>query len=461
MMEELSCKLLVVGAGPAGYVCAIRAGQLDVDTIIVDREKLGGTCLNVGCIPSKALIHAADKFEMVTKFSKENAFGISASPPKIDFKSTINWKNDIVTKLNTGVSSLLKSSKVKVIKGSASFKDGKTVLIESTDGIKQVKAEVIVIATGSKVIELPNLPFGDDIISSSGALSLKELPDRLAVIGAGYIGLELGIAFAKLGTQVTFVEAARKILPQYDEDLTAPVRQKIESLGIDIQLGARAKKWSDGKLEFELEDGELKDIECNKVLVAVGRQPNLHGLKIDELSLAMNGPFIGINEACETSMRGVYAIGDVTGDPMLAHRATAQGEMVAEIIAGNKQVWDKECIPEVCFTDPEIVSVGVQPSEINIEDFTVSKFPFYANGKALTADADEGFIRVVARKGNHQIVGIQAVGHGVSELSAAFALTIEMQARLEDVSSTVFAHPTQSEGFLEAAMRGLGKAIHI
>ena len=362
-MKEIVCKLLVIGAGPGGYICAIRAGQLGLDTVIVEKAKAGGTCLNVGCIPSKALIHAADEFDKVRHMTSPNALGITVEAPKLDLAQTIRWKDGIVGRLNSGVLGLLRKAKVKIVHGEARFRDGKTVEVETETGTQVIRAETVVIATGSEPVELPALPFGGAILSSTEALSLQSVPQKLAVVGGGYIGLELGTAFAKLGAAVTVVEAMAQILPQYDAELVKPVAKRLADLGVSVLTGVKAKGFSGEALVIETASGAEKQIAADKVLVTVGRKPRTEGWGLDELDLDRAGRFIRIDERCRTSMRGVYAIGDVTGEPMLAHRAMAQGEMVAEIVAGRKRAWDKRAIPAVCFTDPEVVSVGLLPDQ--------------------------------------------------------------------------------------------------
>ncbi|MDH7786263.1 dihydrolipoamide dehydrogenase [Ochrobactrum sp. 19YEA23] len=464
-MSEINCKLLIIGGGPGGYVCGIRAGQLGIDTVLVERKRLGGTCLNVGCIPSKALIHAADEFYRLTHFASRGALGITAQNPTIDFARTLEWKDGIVNRLNSGVAGLLKRSRVRMFQGQARFMDGKTVLVDTDTGRQTIHAENIVIATGSVPVEIEALPFGGNIISSTEALSLGSIPEKLAVVGGGYIGLEIGTAYAKLGSKVTVVEATDRILPQYDSELTRPVMARLKALGVEVLTSTSAKGLTgDGKaLEVLAADGDTKRIEADKVLVTVGRKPQTDGWGLSEIRLDMDGRFIRIDDRCRTSMRGVYAIGDVTGEPMLAHRAMAQGEMVAEIIAGGKQAWDKRCIPAVCFTDPEIVTVGLLPDEARKagHNTQIGIFPFQANGRAMTVEREDGFIRVVARADNHVILGIQAVGVGISELSSAFAQAVEMGARLEDIAGTIHAHPTLGEGFAEASMKALGHALHV
>ena len=462
-MTFIECGVLVIGAGPGGYVTAIRAGQLGLDTVIIEAVADGGTCLNVGCIPSKALIHAADEFEKASHFAKGAAIGVSAGAPAIDLAKTVQWKDAIVKRLTGGVGMLLKKNKVRAVRGWASFIDGKTVKVKTGEGALTVRAENVVIATGSTPVELPFLPFGGDVVSSTEALDLGASPARLAVVGAGYIGLELGIAFAKLGSKVTVVEAQERILPLYDEDLTRPVAKKLKALGVQTMLGARAKGRADGGLEVETADGETALAPADKILVTVGRAPATEGWGRENLALDMDGPFIRIDEQCRTAMAGVYAVGDVTGEPMLAHRAMAQGEMVAEIIAGKPRSWDKAAIPVICFTDPEIVSAGLSPQEAAAagHDVVTQSFPFAANGRAMTMEAEEGFVRITARKDNHVVLGVQAAGGGVAELAASFGLALEMGARLEDIAGTIHAHPTQGEALQEAALRTLGHALHI
>jgi dihydrolipoamide dehydrogenase len=462
-MKEIVCKLLVIGAGPGGYICAIRAGQLGVDTVIVEAAKAGGTCLNVGCIPSKALIHAAEEFDKVRHMTSPNVLGITVEAPKLDLAQTIRWKDGIVGRLNSGVLGLLRKAKVKIVHGEARFRDGKTVEVETETGSQVIRAETVVIATGSEPVELPSLPFGGAVLSSTGALSLASVPRKLAVVGGGYIGLELGIAFAKLGAEVTVVEAMAQILPQYDAELVKPVAKRLNELGVRVLTGAKAKGYAGEALVVETASGEEERIAADKVLVTVGRKPRTEGWGLEELDLDRAGRFIRIDERCRTSMRGVYAIGDVTGEPMLAHRAMAQGEMVAEIVAGRKRAWDKRAIPAVCFTDPEIVTAGLSPDEARAQGYEVrvGLFPFNANGRAMTTQSEDGFVRVVARADTNLVLGLQAVGAGVSELSSAFSLALEMGARLEDIAGTIHAHPTRSEGLQEAALKALGHALHI
>jgi dihydrolipoamide dehydrogenase len=465
-MKELICKFLVIGAGPGGYVAAIRAGQLGLDTVIVESGRLGGTCLNVGCIPSKAFIHAAEEFEKARHMAETgHPMGISVQAPRLDLARTVEWKDGIVGRLNSGVLGLLQKARVKIVHGTARFRDGKTVEVSTETGIQIIRAETIVIATGSEPVALPSLPFGGRVISSTEALALNEPPARLVVVGGGYIGLELGTAFAKMGSQVTVVEATGRILPHYDTDLTRPVARRLAALGIRVLTETKAEGLSEAgdALRIRTANGTVEDLPADKVLVTVGRRPKVDGWGIEELDLDQTGPFIRIDDHCRTSMRGVYAIGDVTGEPMLAHRAMAQGEMVAEIAAGAKRSWDKRCIPAICFTDPEVVSAGLSPEEARAHghDVKLGVFPFTANGRAMTMANEDGFVRVVARADNHLVLGLQAVGSGVSELASSFSLAIEMGARLEDIAATIHAHPTRGEALQEASLKALGHALHI
>ncbi len=467
-MQTASAKVLVLGGGPGGYVAAIRAGQLGLNTLLVERETLGGTCLNIGCIPSKALIHAADDFFWARHLNSESPLGIRASGVTLDLGQTQAWKAGIVERLTQGVGGLLRRAKVRVISGDGRMLDGKTCMVETPAGQVHITAEHIVLAVGSEPVALADLAFGGPILSSTEALGLTELPARLAVVGAGYIGLELGTAFAKLGVKVEVVEVAARVLPLYDAELTKPVATRLAEFGIGVHLGARARRYEPAErcLVVATADAPEQRIAADKVLVTVGRGARLDGWGLENLMLEMSGRAIRIDQQCRTSMRNVWAIGDVTGEPMLAHRAMAQGRMVAEIIAGHKRAFDTVAMPAVCYTDPEIVVVGLAPDAAQAAakaagaEIITSVVPFAANGRALTMADSAGFVRIVARAGDHVVLGIQAVGRGVSELAAGFALALEMGARLEDIAATVHAHPTQSETFQEAALKALGAALH-
>jgi dihydrolipoamide dehydrogenase len=466
-MNTENTTLLVIGGGPGGYVAAIRAGQLGIPTVLVEGAELGGTCLNIGCIPSKALIHAADAFHQASSFAGESALGIRAGAPSIDITQTVAWKDGIVGRLTGGVGALLKKNKVKVVQGWATILDGKTVEVRSSDGAEpqRIRCEHLLLATGSQPVELPFLPFGGMVVSSTEALAPSSVPAHLVVVGAGYIGLELGTAYRKLGARVSVVEAAGRVLPAYDEELVKPVAASLKRLGIALHLESSVLgPAADGAgVRMRNSGGEETTLAADRVLVAVGRRPRTEGYGLESLLLDMHGRAVRVDNQCRTSMRNVWAIGDLTGEPMLAHRAMAQGEMVAEIVAGKRRHFMPAAMPAVCFTDPEVVVVGLSPQDAERQGMQCisASFPFAANGRAMTLESTDGFVRVVARKDNHVIVGWQAVGGAVSELSAAFAQSIEMGAQLEDIAGTIHAHPTLGEAVQEAAMRALGHALHI
>jgi dihydrolipoamide dehydrogenase len=466
MTQTLKTRLLIVGGGPGGYVAAIRAGQLGIETVLVECDRLGGTCLIRGCIPSKALIHAAGEFDVMTRVAARPHMGISlGAAPVLDMAETVRWKDGLVDTLNNGVTGLLKRAKVKVVAGWATFTGPKTCTVAAADGPVEITAEHVLLANGSKPVELPFLPFGGRVISSTEALSLSELPKQLVVVGAGYIGLELGSAFRKLGAEVTIVEATDRILPLYDAQLVQPVARWLKAAGVTVHLGAKATALEDDVLVAQDKDGQALRLPADRVLVTVGRRPNTQGWGLEAMGVARAGAFVQVDDRCATNVEGVWAIGDLVGEPMLEHKAATQGEMVAEIIAGHRRRFDPVAIAAVCFTQPEIVSAGLSPSEAEAlgHEILTGVFPYSANGRALsTGAADEGgFVRVVALKSDHRILGLQAVGGHVAELSGEFALALEMGALLEDVAGTIHVHPTLSEAVHEAALRALGHAIHI
>jgi len=465
-MNQVSTTLLVIGGGPGGYVAAIRAGQLGIQTVLVEAATPGGTCLNIGCIPSKALIHAAEEFDKAKHYADGSALGIMAGAPSIDVSRTVQWKDGIVKRLTSGVGALLKKNDVQVIKGFARILDGKTVEVKGENGeLLRVRCEHLLLASGSEPVELPFMPFGGMVVSSTEALSPADVPRRLVVVGAGYIGLELGTAYRKLGAEVTVVEALDRVLPAYDAELTKPVGAALKRLGVELRMGSSVLGLNAAGDGVRVKDanGEETVLAADRVLVAVGRRPRSGGFGLESLQLDMNGRAVKIDDGCRTSMRNVWAIGDLTGEPMLAHRAMAQGEMVAEIISGKRRHFTPNAIAAVCYTDPEVVVVGLSPLDAEKAGLDVisAQFPFAANGRAMTIESTEGFVRVVARRDNHLILGWQAVGRGVSELSTAFGQSIELGATLEDVAGTIHAHPTLGEAVQEAALRALGHALHI
>ena len=476
MTDTRKCKVLVVGAGPGGYVAAIRSAQLGLDTVIVEGDKAGGTCLIRGCIPSKAIIHAAERFESLRQHANEGGqMGLAlAAEPQIDMAALIDWKDAIVERLNKGVEALLKGAGAELVKGWATFTGPKKCTVETTEGPLDIEAENVIIATGSSHIDLPFMPCDEEfVLSSTGALDLEKLPKSAAIVGGGYIGLELGCALAKLGTDVTVVEGMDSILGIMDKEIRRPLEIWLKKHKVTVHTNALARgteikgKGASRKAHLTFEkDGEEQTIKVDKVLVTVGRSPNTKGWGLENMGVRMDtgGRFIRIDRQSRTNVPGLYAIGDVAGEPMLAHKASAQGEMVAEILAGHNRSFDKVAIPAIVFTEPEIVSVGLSPDEAKDrgEEVITGKFPLAANGRALTLEAEKtaGFIRVTARESDHVILGIQAVGSHVAELHGEFVLALEMGALLEDIADTVHAHPTMTEAFHEGVLKTLGHAIH-
>ena len=394
---------------------------------------------------------------------------------EIDMEAMTLWKDSIVNKLTKGVESLLKGAGVEIIEGWASFQSSKSCNVKTENGTINIESENVIIATGSSPIDLPFMPCDEEfILSSTGALELKELPKSVAIVGGGYIGLELGCALTKLGTEVTVIEGLDDILSIIDKEIRRPLERWLKMKKVSIHTKALARgaeikgKGASRKVHLRFEkDKEEHTVKVDKVLVTVGRRPNSKGWGLENMGIRMDssGNFIRIDRKCRTSAPGVFAIGDVAGEPMLAHKASAQGEMVAEIIAGKNRDFDKVAIPAIVFTEPEIVSVGLSPDEARDlgEEVITGKFPLAANGRALTLEAEKtgGFIRVTARKSDHVILGIQAVGTHIAELSGEFVLALEMGALLEDIADTVHAHPTMTESFHEGVLKTLGHAIHI
>ena len=474
-MKTKQCQVLVIGAGPGGYVSAIRSAQLGMKTIIVEGERAGGTCLIRGCIPSKALIHAAHTFHNLAKHAKKDGhMGISIpSPAELNMANLIGWKEGIVDRLNKGVEALLKNAGAELITGWATFEDAKTVKIGEGKDETLIQAEHVIMAQGSVPIELPFMPYNDHVISSRNALLLEELPEHVVIVGGGYIGLELGITFRMLGSNVTIVEAMDSVLPLFDKELRRPLELFMKKNKIKVHTGVFAKgseETKDGKVQLnfidknEKDDTKMQHVVADKVLVTVGRKPSSTGLEATGVALDERG-FVKVNDRCETNMKGVYAIGDLCDlGEMLAHVASFQGEMVAELIAGHRRAYDPVAVPAIVFTEPEIVSVGLSPDQAKEAGHPIitGKFPLGANGRALTQEAEKtaGFIRVVAREDDHRILGIQGVGTHISELVGEWTLALEMGAVLEDIAHTIHAHPTMTEMTHEGVLDTLGHAIH-
>lgn len=460
---------VVIGSGPGGYVCGIRLAQLGLKTAVIEKESLGGVCLNWGCIPSKAIIHAGNTRE---KISKADVMGIETgmdSLANVNVEKLRKWKEGIVKKLTTGVGGLLKNNGADVIRGNAQFIDANTLHVMSNDGeITEVSSKNFVIATGCSPAELPGLPLSDPLIwTAKGALALNEIPKRLAIIGGGIIGLELGTAFSKLGSEVTVVELMPQVLTGTDRELARPVERKLKKMGFTIHTEARTKgleKTADGgELVVDTKDGEIR-IPCDRVLVGVGFSPNTSELKLENAGVAMTDRgYIPKDEFCRTNVPNIYAIGDVTGPPFLAHRASKEGLVAAAIMAGQSAALDYQALPSAIFTDPEIATVGMSEQEAIDKGYEVKvgRFPYAALGKALASEASDGFFKVVADAKTDILLGVGIVGYEASNLIAEAATTIEMAGTLEDMASTIHAHPTFPEGLMEAAEDALGHAVHV
>lgn len=460
-VEEVD--VLVIGSGPGGYVAAIRAAQLGRSVTIVDRAEIGGVCLNRGCIPSKALISAAKQYESM---STSSDMGIAAEGVKVDFAKVQQWKDGIVQKLTGGVGALLKGNKVQVVQGEAFFVEENVVSVSTEDQGTRYKFKDCIIATGSRPVELSAFPFGGRILSSTEALALQEIPKSMVIIGGGYIGIELGQTYAKLGTQVTVLEGLDRILPGFEPELSRLVDRRLKKDGATIVTGAMAKSAqqtdTDITVTYEV-NGEEQQVTAEYLLVTVGRRPNTDDMGLERIGVKLTDKgFIEIDEQCRTSIPNIYAIGDIVAGPALAHKASYEGKVAAEAIAGQASAIDYKCIPEVVFCDPEVASVGLnetQAKEQGIEIVT-NKFNYGANGRALSLNGGEGFVKLIAEKESGLVIGGQIVGIEASNLIAEIALAIEMGTTLEDIALTIHAHPTLGELVMEAAEGALGLGIH-
>jgi dihydrolipoamide dehydrogenase len=451
-------------------VCGIRLGQLGVKTIVVERDQPGGVCLNVGCIPSKALIHAAKTYE---KFTKAADMGIVAkAAPAVDMKKMQEWKGGIVGKLTSGVKQLLKANGTELLFGYAHLErggsDGHKVVVEVKGEKRTITAKNVVIATGSRPIAIPGFDVDQKrVLDSTGALDLDGVPRRLVVIGGGYIGLELGTVYAKLGSKVTVLEALDTILFGMDRDCVKVVAQKLRKMGVEVMLGARASKWENRKdhavVTVTRKDGEAT-IDADRILVSVGRRPNTDALGLDKVGVVLDGKgFVVVDSQLRTNVAGIYAIGDAAGGVLLAHKASKEAEVVAEVIAGHKAAMDARTIPAVVFTDPEISSTGLTEEQAveSGHKIKVGRFPFAALGRALSVNDTDGFVKVIADAESEEILGLHVVGNGGSDLISEGTLAIEMGAVLQDLQLSVHPHPTLSEAVMEAAAAARGEAIHI
>ena len=466
--------VIVIGGGPGGYVAAIKASQLGLKTACVEfdedesgKQKLGGTCLNVGCIPSKSLLDSSYKFQQISESFEEH--GISVTKPKYNLSTMMDRKNGIVKKLTSGVSQLLKHNKVDAFHGKGKLISPSEVEITDTKGKKtSVTAKNIVLATGSRPINIPSVPWnGTTIVGSAGALEFSETPKKLAIIGAGVIGLELGSVWSRLGSEVEIFEAEKTLLPMLDADMSKAIEREFRSQNLDIKLGCMvqgSKKSRKGvSLEVEI-DGKLETKEYDKVIVAVGRRPFTENLLAEGCGLETDEKgFIDVDEFCKTKLDNVYAIGDIVRGPMLAHKAMEEGVMAAERIANKKMEVNYDLVPSVIYTHPEIAWVGKTEKQLKEEgvEYKKGSFPFAASGRALASGDSVGSVKVVADKETDQVLGVQVFGNGASEILQQGLIGMEFSASSEDFGLTMFSHPTVSEALHEAALAVNKQAIHI
>jgi dihydrolipoamide dehydrogenase len=459
--------VLVIGGGPGGYVAAIRAGQLDLDVTLVEMDAYGGTCLNRGCIPSKAMISATD---VAHRAGEAEEMGVFADPA-VDLQGMVDWKDKLVGKLTKGVESLAERAGANLIEGRAEFAGpNRARIVQDAEGqgAESIEFENAIIATGSRPIEIPGFEFdGEHILASEHALSLSSVPESLVVVGAGYIGMELATVYQKLGCDVTVVEQLPDAMPPYEDDVTEVVVNRAEELGIDFHFGYAAREYEEAgdglTVRAEDQDGELAEFGAEKCLVAVGRRPVTNTLNLGETDVATDDTgFIETDGQARTGEDHIFAVGDVAGEPMLAHKAFTEGEVAAEVIAGEPSALDYQAIPAAVFTDPEIGTVGMTEAEAEEAGFdpVVGQMPLRASGRALSLNETDGFVRVVADGDRGFLLGAQIVGPEASELVAELALAIELGATLEDVAATIHVHPTLSEAVHEAVKGAQGHSVH-
>ncbi|MBI4124958.1 MAG: dihydrolipoyl dehydrogenase [Deltaproteobacteria bacterium] len=452
---------VVIGAGPGGYVAAIRLAQYGQKVALVEKETVGGVCLNVGCIPSKALINASEIFR---SFTTASAMGLEVAGAKVDVKKLQSWKNDVVKKLTGGIAILLKASKIDLLKGEARFVSNREIAVDK----EEIRFDNAIVATGSRPAVLKGFePDGKFVGTSTEGLGYENIPKELCVIGGGYIGLEIGSLYASFGSQVTVVEATDSLLPGTDPDLVRVVQKELKKRGVKIHLKSQALSWKGAKGRAEVhvasENGE-QVIPADKILVAVGRVPNTQNIGLEALGVALDQKgFIKIDHQLKTNVDGIFAIGDCAGGALLAHKASKEGVVAAGVIAGKKMTYDVRAMPAVIFTTPEIAYVGLSEAEAKMAGHTVKvgKFPFMASGKALAIGETEGFVKIISDAGTERILGVAIVGYDASHLIGEACLAIEMGACAEDIALTVHPHPTLSESFSEAAEAIHGTAIHL
>ncbi len=461
----IDLETVVIGSGPGGYVAAIRAAQLGKKVTIIERDAIGGVCLNVGCIPSKALINAGHQYRDALE---AKTMGINAEAVSIDFKATQKWKNQrVVKKLTKGIESLLKKNKVDIIKGTAFFNDTHQLRVVDDEFAQSYTFEHAIIATGSRPIEIKGFKYGDRILDSTGGLNLQEIPKKLVVIGGGYIGSELAGVYANLGSEVTIIEGLPSILAQFDDDMIKLVVDEFGKKDVNIITSAKAieaQEKADGVTVVYEVDGQEQSVDADYVLVTVGRRPNTDdlGLNMAEVDVDDHGLIVVDNQG-RTSQAHIFAIGDVVPGLALAHKASYEAKVAAEALAGQASIIDYVSIPAVCFTDPELATVGLTQSEAQAQniDVKVATFPLAANARALSLNATQGFVRLVSDKETGLLLGAQVAGVGASDVIGELGLAIETRMNVEDLALTIHAHPTLAETIMDASDLSLGFPIHI
>lgn len=458
--------VVVVGGGPGGYVAAIRAAQLGGKVTLIEKNKLGGTCLNVGCIPTKVLLHAA---EALTEAKHMDNLGIQVSVNGIDWKAVQSRKEAVTNQLVNGVTGLMKANKIRVIEGTASFASKTALEVVKKDGTKEnVPFDKVILATGSvpAVPPIPGVKENAACVDSTGALAFDHVPETLLVIGGGVIGMELATAYSRFGAKVTVVEAMSKLLPMMDGELTAMLRKKMEASGVTILTEAKVQSVeaapAGAKVQVEV-GGKVESFEAEKVLVAVGRRTDTEALGLDKVGIAHDRGRITVNDKMETNVPNIYAIGDCLGKVMLAHVASAQGEVAAENALGETAVYDGKTNPSCVYTDPEFAGVGLTEEKAKEEGiaYQVGKFPLMANGKALIMNGGEGMIKFIIGKEYGEVLGVHILGPRATDLIGECALAIGMEATVDEIYATIHAHPTVTEAVREAALAATKRAIHI
>tara|TARA_B100000287_G_C20660386_1_gene789922 strand:- start:175 stop:1596 length:1422 start_codon:yes stop_codon:yes gene_type:complete len=465
--------VIVIGSGPAGYVAAIRASQLGLKTACIEKScnaegksQLGGTCLNVGCIPSKALLDSSHRYSDLVIQSSNH--GIKVNKPKLDISKMMDRKNNIVAQLTGGVSGLLKTNNVAQLSGNAKIIDSNNVELSSKENVEILKTKNIVIATGSSPIDVSVAKVNNkNIVDSTGALEFKAVPKTLGIIGAGIIGLELGSVWARLGSKVTILEAMDEFLPMADKTISKDVLREFNKQGLNINLGCKvnsAKSHDKDVIVRYERKGDESELKIEMLIVAIGRRPNSENLFLKSSGLSVDEQgFIPVNNFCETKVKNIWAIGDVVRGPMLAHKASEEGIMVAERIAGNYAEMAYDLIPSVIYTHPEVAWVGQNEQELTDVgiDFKIGSFPFSASGRAIASGQTTGFVKIIADKKTDTILGVHAFGPSAAEIVQQGVVAMEFGASAEDLGLTIFSHPTVSEALHEAAMAVNGQAIHI